>query len=182
MPMNKPCLVICERNGTWALALARRLAPTIELQQTRSLAESLEVVSAAPASVLAVEMTRDNLPRVLTLLVDVTAVDFLGRAPRFEVVYHLYSLAHRHRLRVKIPVAEDDCRVPSVTPIWKGANWLEREVWDMFGVRFDGHPDLRRILMYESFEGYPLRKDYPVSKRQPLVPERDPVDDPWGLR
>jgi NADH-quinone oxidoreductase subunit C len=116
------------------------------------------------------------------LLVDITAVDFLGRAPRFEVVYHLYSLAHRHRLRVKIPVAEDDCCVPSVTPVWKGANWLEREVWDMFGVRFDGHPDLRRILMYESFEGHPLRKDYPVSKRQPLVPERDPVDDPWGSR
>jgi NADH-quinone oxidoreductase subunit C len=116
------------------------------------------------------------------LLVDITAVDFLGRTPRFEVVYHLYSLAHRHRLRVKIPVAEDDCRVPSVTALWKSANWLEREVWDMFGVRFDGHPDLRRILMYESFEGHPLRKDYPVSKRQPLVPERDPVDDPWESR
>ena len=101
-------------------------------------------------------------------------MDYLDkRTPRFEVVYHLYSLSKNHRLRVKIPVAGEDPVVDSLTPLWKGANWLEREVWDMFGIRFRGHPDLRRILLYEQFEGYPLRKDYPVNYRQPLVKERE---------
>jgi NADH-quinone oxidoreductase subunit C len=107
-------------------------------------------------------------------LADLTAVDYLDkRTPRFEVVYHLYSLSKNHRLRVKIPVAGEDPVVDSLTPLWKGADWLEREVWDMFGIRFRGHPDLRRILLYEQFEGYPLRKDYPVNYRQPLVKERE---------
>ena len=123
---------------------------------------------------------RDDPTLAFDLLADVTAVDYLGRPPRFEVVYHLYSLSHGHRLRVKISVGEANPSVPSLTALWKGANWLEREVWDMFGIRFEGHPDLRRILMYPEFEGHPLRKDYPVSKRQPLVPERDPIEQPWG--
>jgi len=106
-------------------------------------------------------------------LADITAVDYLGKKqPRFEVVYHLYSLRSHHRLRVKVPVLEDQPEVDSLTPLWKGANWLEREVWDLFGIRFCGHPDLKRILLYEEFRGHPLRKDYPVNQRQPLVPER----------
>lgn len=106
-------------------------------------------------------------------LTDITAVDHLGKKePRFEVVYHLYSLRAGHRLRVKVPVPEADPVVDSLVPLWKGANWLEREVWDMFGIRFNGHPDLRRILLYKEFQGHPLRKDYPVNQRQPLVPER----------
>ena len=106
-------------------------------------------------------------------LADITAVDYLGKKePRFEVVYHLLSLRSHRRLRVKVPVPEEEPEVDSLTPLWKGANWLEREVWDMFGIRFRGHPDLRRILLYEEFRGYPLRKDYPVNQRQPLVPER----------
>jgi NADH-quinone oxidoreductase subunit C len=125
---------------------------------------------------------RDDPAFGFTLLVDVTAVDFLGRQPRFEVVYHFYALAHGHRLRVKVAVGDPDPTVPSVTSLWKAANWLEREVWDMFGIRFTAHPDLRRILMYPEFVGHPLRKDYPVSKRQPLVPERDPIATPWGRR
>ena len=116
------------------------------------------------------------------LLSDITAVDFFGKEPRFEVVYHLKSLTLLHRLRIKIRVMEDDPVIPSVSSIWKGGNWLEREVWDMYGVRFSGHPDLRRILMYEEFRGHPLRKDYPVDKRQVLVEERDPVNDPWPRR
>ena len=108
------------------------------------------------------------------VLMDLTAVDysrFPGRedGPRFEVVYHLYSLSHNHRVRVKTPVEEDDPVVPSVVPLWPIANWFEREVWDMFGIRFDGHPDLRRLLMYEEFQGHPLRKDYPINRRQPLI-------------
>ncbi len=88
---------------------------------------------------------------------------------RFAVVYHFYSLEHKHRLRLIVPVEEDAAELDSVTSLWAGADWLEREVWDMFGIRFQGHPDLKRILMYEEFEGHPLRKDYPVNKRQPLI-------------
>ena len=90
---------------------------------------------------------------------------------RFAVVYHFYSMAHKHRLRLVVPVeeAEAGAEVDSLTSLWPGANWLEREVWDMFGIGFRGHPDLKRILMYAGFEGHPLRKDYPVKKRQPLI-------------
>lgn len=122
---------------------------------------------------------RDRAPFSFDLLSDVTAVDYLGRSPRFEVVYHLYSLPRNHRLRVKVRVGEEDAWVHSVVPLWKGANWLEREAWDMFGIKFVGHPDLRRILLYEEFVGHPLRKDYPVGKRQPLTEERDPIARDW---
>lgn len=88
---------------------------------------------------------------------------------RFALVYHFYSTTHKHRLRLVTPVDEADAQVDSVTSLWPGADWLEREVWDMFGVDFKGHPDLKRILMYEGFDGHPLRKDYPVNRRQPLI-------------
>ena len=112
----------------------------------------------------------------MNMLCDLTAVDGLAQKwqPRFEVVYHFYSLAKNHRLRLKVRVEENDCVVPTLTGLWPAANWLEREVWDMFGVRFEGHPGLKRILMYEEFTGHPLRKDYPVAKRQPLVPPLKP--------
>ncbi|MBI3920539.1 MAG: NADH-quinone oxidoreductase subunit C [Armatimonadetes bacterium] len=105
------------------------------------------------------------------MLTDLTAVDYLKmkKSPRFEVVYHLYSLTHNHRVRIKIPVTEAQPEVDSIVSFWSIANWYEREVWDMFGIRFRGHPDLRRILLYEEFKGHPLRKDYPKNKRQPLV-------------
>lgn len=88
---------------------------------------------------------------------------------RFEVVYHLYSITQNRRLRLKVPLTEADPVVDSVATVWRSANWFEREVWDMFGVRFTGHPNLKRLLMYEPFDGHPLRKDYPVTKRQPLI-------------
>jgi NADH-quinone oxidoreductase subunit C len=88
---------------------------------------------------------------------------------RFVVVYHFFSLPLKHRLRLEVPVDEADAEVDSLTSLWAGANWFEREVWDMFGIRFRGHPSLKRILMYEEFAGHPLRKDYPVNKRQPLI-------------
>jgi NADH-quinone oxidoreductase subunit C len=107
-------------------------------------------------------------------LSDITAVDYWQKkAPRFEVVYQLFSLANRQRLRVRVPVPESDPTVESLTPLWRGANFLEREVWDLFGIRFIDHPDLRRILLYDEFQGYPLRKDYPVNLCQPRVPERE---------
>jgi len=110
----------------------------------------------------------------MNVLMDLTAVDGLDLKwkPRFQVVYHFYSLTHNHRLRVKVGVEEKDALVPTLTGLWPSANWFEREVWDMFGIRFDAHPDLRRILMYEQFEGHPLRKDYPWNKRQPIVQMR----------
>ena len=103
------------------------------------------------------------------ILVDITAVDYLERKPRFDVVYHLLSLPFNRRLRLKVPVEDGSSALNSLTPWWGSANWLEREVWDMFGIRFAGHPDLKRILMYEEFQGHPLRKDYPIRKRQPLI-------------
>ena len=117
---------------------------------------------------------RDDAALAFDMLMDLTAVDyskFPGRedGPRFEVVYHLYSVPHNHRLRVKVRVSEDDAVVPTTTGLWPIADWFEREVWDMFGVRFSGHPNLRRLLLYEEFVGHPLRKDYPINRRQPLI-------------
>lgn len=119
---------------------------------------------------------RDDPRCEMQMLVDLTAVDHLGREPRFDVVAHLYSLTRGHRLRLKTSVGDeegDGAVVPTLTELWASANWAERECWDMFGVRFEGHPDLRRILMYPEFEGHPLRKDYPADRIQPLVPYRE---------
>jgi NADH-quinone oxidoreductase subunit C len=95
-------------------------------------------------------------------LSDLCGVDYPGRAFRFEVVYNLYSLKYRHRIRLKAQIPEDDTAIDSVISIWRGADWHEREACDMYGILFKGHPDLRRILMPEDWEGYPQRKDYPL--------------------
>ncbi len=109
------------------------------------------------------------------MLIDVTAVDWLDRRePRFDVIYQLLSLSHGHRLCIKIKVDEKNPEVDSLLSLWPAANFLEREVWDMYGINFKGHGDLRRILMYDEFEGHPLRKDYPILKKQPRVPLRIP--------
>jgi NADH-quinone oxidoreductase subunit C len=116
------------------------------------------------------QFLRDDSELAFNFLMDITAVDYLSKKDeRFEVVYHFYSLKYNHRLRVKIPVSEEDCVAESITPFWKTANWYEREIWDMYGIKFRNHPNLRRILMYEEFKGHPLRKDYPINKRQPLI-------------
>lgn len=106
----------------------------------------------------------------MNVLMDLTAVDGyeMGWKPRFEVVYHFYSTTKNQRLRLKARVNEKDS-VPTLTVIWPIADWFEREAWDMFGIKFEGHPNLKRILMYEGFTGHPLRKDYPINKRQPLI-------------
>ncbi|MGO9603885.1 MAG: NADH-quinone oxidoreductase subunit C [Candidatus Binataceae bacterium] len=132
---------------------------------------------------------RDRAPEILKalrdepgfefdMLSDLSAVDWPDRPPRFDVVYHLNSLTLHHRLRVKVQIEGGDAWVTSAIGIWKAADWLERECYDMFGIQFHGHPDLRRILLYDSFEGHPLRKDYPYQRRQPVVPETDPVVSP----
>src|SRR2546421_2304668 len=122
----------------------------------------------------ALRFCRDEPTLGFDVLMDLTAVDYQrypGRedGPRFDVVYHLYSLAQNHRVRVKVRVDEDDAAVPTAVDLWPIANWFEREGWDMFGVHFSGHPDLRRLLMYEEFVGHALRKDYPINRRQPLI-------------
>ncbi|MBI4352925.1 MAG: NADH-quinone oxidoreductase subunit C [Candidatus Omnitrophica bacterium] len=115
---------------------------------------------------------RDDPQFDFNLLMDLFGVDYLHweeKALRFEVIYNLYSLRKKHRLFIKAPVPEEDPSIDSVALVWPAADWYEREAWDMFGVRFKGHPNLKRILMYEEFQGHPLRKDYPYNFRQPLV-------------
>lgn len=111
-------------------------------------------------------------PYDFTMLLDLTCVDYLGEEERYEMVYHLFSFSLNLRLRFKARLQQNDCKIDSLTPIFKNANWLEREVFDMFGIHFDGHPYLRRLFMYDGFEGHPLRKDYPLRKQQPKIPLR----------
>jgi NADH-quinone oxidoreductase subunit C len=108
---------------------------------------------------------RDRPDLAFDLLAEVTAVDVWPHEPRFELIYILVSLSSRRRLRLKVRLHGGDAHVATVCDVWPAANWLEREVWDLFGIVFDGHPDPRRLLMPEDWEGYPLRKDYPVQIR-----------------
>jgi NADH-quinone oxidoreductase subunit C len=130
----------------------------------------------APESWLEVaRYLRDDGECSMNHFIDMTAVDYPEREPelpRFDVLLFVRSLATKQRVRLKTRVRDGE-EVDSLVAVWDGANWTEREVYDMFGVRFRGHPDLRRILMYEEFVGYPLRKDYPIGKTQPLIPYRD---------
>jgi NADH-quinone oxidoreductase subunit C len=108
---------------------------------------------------------RDHQEFAFTFLAELTAVDFWPKEPRYEVVYVLVSMANRLRLRMKVRLTADDPHVATVSDVWPAANWLEREVWDLFGIAFDGHPDPRRLLMPEDWQGFPLRKDHPVQIR-----------------
>ncbi|WP_298269980.1 NADH-quinone oxidoreductase subunit C [Geobacter sp.] len=107
------------------------------------------------------------------LFLDVTAVDYPGREPRFDVVYHFYGSGHNRRLRLKVQVPEADPSVPSLTGLYGSARYMEREAHEMYGIRFTGNDDLRPILLYEGFEGHPLRKDYPIDMEQPIVEYRE---------
>jgi NADH-quinone oxidoreductase subunit C len=136
-------------------------APSIDLQTTMYVtADALPAVAQA---------LRDRGDLGFTLLAELTAVDLWPTEPRFELVYIVVSPANRLRLRLKVRLNAEGAHVATVTGIWPGANWLEREVWDMFGIVFDGHPDPRRLLMPEDWDGYPLRKDYPVQIRKTPV-------------
>jgi NADH-quinone oxidoreductase subunit C len=135
---------------------------------------------------------RDDPRLTMTLFVDLCGVDYLpmAREPRFEVVLHVRSIQHAHRLRLKARVGDaegEGAEIDSVVSVWKGADWLERETFDLMGIVFKGHPDLRRILLYPEFVGHPLRKDYPADKAQPLVAYREgygklpPFDNDEGM-
>jgi NADH-quinone oxidoreductase subunit C len=112
---------------------------------------------------------RDDPATKMEMFIDLTVVDRFSSEPRFDVVLHLYSVSLKQRVRLYAGTPEEDPSLDSLCPVWAGANWFEREAYDLYGVRFKGHPDLRRILMYPEFVGHPLRKDYPKEKRQPLV-------------
>ena len=151
--------------------LVREFEPVI-IESHCNLGEETLVLS--PSGLRQVALTlRDDPNLDFQTLMDLTAVDHFDRQPRFELVYHLWSLSRSARLRLKVPVDGIEPQLDSVCHIWPVANWYEREVYDMFGIRFRGHPDLRRLLLYPEFEGHPLRKDYPIDKRQPLVGPQD---------
>jgi NADH-quinone oxidoreductase subunit C len=127
-------------------------------------------LSLAPDSLHAVcEFCRDEL--AFDLLLDVSSVDHFETEPRYEVVYELYSLAHGRHLRLKTTAGEDEPSVRTVCDLWPTANWHEREVWDMMGIRFAGHPDLRRIIMWDGYPYHPLRKDFPLEGKPSDVPD-----------
>ena len=130
------------------------IAPSVDLHS---------VLYVQPENVIDVlTALRDRAGLKFELLSEMTAADFWPREPRFEVIYILVSIEHRLRVRLKVRVAGEDPHLPTATVLWPAANWLEREIWDLFGIAFDGHPDPRRLLMPEDWEGYPARKDYPV--------------------
>jgi NADH-quinone oxidoreductase subunit C len=112
---------------------------------------------------------RDEPECLFDFAMDLTGVDYLGETPRFEVVYHLYSMKNRQRVRIKVRLHEEDPVIDSVVSVWPGIDWYEREAYDMYGIAFRNHPNLKRILLYDEFVGHPLRKDYPKTKRQPTV-------------
>jgi NADH-quinone oxidoreductase subunit C len=128
------------------------------------------VLTIAPGAVRAAMSALRAGPFDYAVLLDLTCVDYAAGEGRFELVYHLYSLSRNVRLRIKASVPAEDPAVDSLVGLWKNA---EREVYDMFGVRFDGHPYLRRLLTYEGFEGHPLRKSYPWRLEQPRIPLKD---------
>jgi NADH-quinone oxidoreductase subunit C len=119
----------------------------------------LEIAAERIVSACRYLKAEQNFARLSTI----TAVDWYPEEPRFEVVYHLHSPERNERLRLKCRVTGENPEIDSVTAIWRGANWYERETFDLFGIRFRNHPDLRRIMLPEDWEGYPLRKDYPVT-------------------
>lgn len=161
-----------EDHGSEALRRLIEAFPEAVRETHAQLGDETAMIDAARMADV-MRFLRDTQGLEFDMLVDVTAVDYLGQSPRFEVVYHLLSLSRNRRLRIKARVDEARAELDSIVPIWPSANWMEREVWDMYGIRFRGHPDPRRILLYEEFEGHPLRKDYPKEKRQPLVGPRN---------
>jgi NADH-quinone oxidoreductase subunit C len=127
------------------------------------------LIIARPHIVETARFMRDTPGLIFNFLSDISAVDYYpgyDRPERFGVSYHLYSMLYNRRLRLKVFVPEDDTQLDSVTSVWPGANWLEREIFDMMGITFNGHPDLRRLLMPADWEGHPHRRDYPLGYEQ----------------
>lgn len=160
--MDSPALVALLQEAVPGARLES--APSIDLQTTLYVArDDMSAIG---------QVLRDRPDLRYDLLAELTAADFWPREPRFELVYMLVSIEHSVRLRLKVRLEGDDARMVTVSSIWRAANWLEREVWDLFGIVFVGHPDPRRLLMPEDWQGFPLRKDYPVQIRmRPRITE-----------
>lgn len=152
--------------------LKQQFGPAI-LETSDTLGNETAVV-ATDKIVEVLRFLRETEGLKFNFMMDLAGADYPERENRFEVIYHLYSLSTKKRIRLKVRVPESKPIVPSIHSLYKAANWFEREAYDMFGIRFAGHPNLKRILTFEEFEGYPLRKDYPVNKR-PKIPTPDPL-------
>ncbi len=146
-------------------ALLQQAAPGAEFESVPSVDLQTSIYAPRDHVPAVARALRDRPELQCDFLAELTAVDFLTAEPRYEVVYILVSTQLRHRIRVKVRLSGRDPRVATVCDVWPAANWLEREVWDLFGIVFEGHPDQRRLLMPEDWEGHPLRKDYPVQIR-----------------
>jgi NADH-quinone oxidoreductase subunit C len=153
-----------------AISLIARLSALMPDVPLTAGAETDQPTIHVPAGQLVSVMRtlRDTPELEFAFLADLTAVDWWPTQPRFEVVYHLASFARAYRLRVKVRVPEGTASVSTLKDVWPSADWLERVVWDLFGIVFDGHGDLRRLLMPDDWEGHPLRKDYPVQVKVPV--------------
>lgn len=149
-------------DATYVEDALRASLPGVQIETSPSI--DLHATIYAPADDLlpVLQALRDRPELKFELLSELTAVDYWPREPRFELIYIMVSIEHSLRLRLKVRLPSDDPHVATASGLWPAANWLEREVWDMFGIAFDGHPDPRRLLMPEDWEGYPARKDYPV--------------------
>lgn len=145
--------VVAEQLRSWN---AKAVAEVLEFRGETTIVVPRELLRATAAR------CREQKALQYNLLTDATCVDRYPREPRFELNYHLVSIPRREKVRLKVRLSGSDPVVDSLVPVWPGANWLEREIFDLFGIRFNGHPDLRRILLPDDWEGYPLRRDYPV--------------------
>jgi NADH-quinone oxidoreductase subunit C len=154
---NPNASVVAERLKAWN---AQAVAQVIEYRGETTIVVPRELLRAAA------QQCRDNPELAFNMLSDVTCIDRFPIEPRFELNYQLVSLDRRARLRLRTSVSAEQPTVDSMVPVWGGANWLEREVFDLFGIQFNGHPDLRRILLPEEFEGFPLRRDFPVEGKR----------------
>lgn len=152
-------------------AIVRRIQDEFRayVQDTHTQHGDATVSVAADRWVDVVQFCRDAPDLDMNYFRDLTVVDYIEEHPRFEVVCHLYSLKNGHAVRLKARVPEDEPEIGTIIGVYPAANWFEREAWDMYGVTFAGHPDLRRLLMYHEFEGHALRKDFPVLQATPLV-------------
>ena len=145
--------VVVEALRSWS---ANAIEEVIEFRGETTIVVARKVLRAAAAR------CREDNALQFNLLTDATCVDRFPMEPRFEMNYHLVSIPNRRKVRLRVRLSGDDPVIDSLVPVWPGANWLEREIFDLFGIQFTGHPDLRRILLPEDWEGHPLRKDYPV--------------------
>jgi len=147
-----------------------------EILKTEVFRNELTIIVKRERIVEIMQFLKDDPELLYDYLVDLTAVDYLKmeKSPRFQVVYHLRSMKYGRRVRIKAPVPENDCKIHTLYYLWKTANWAEREAWEMYGIVFENHPDLRHLLIPETFTHYPLRKDYPVrgkGEREIILPE-----------